>query len=473
MKKSLVLTLAAVAVLGTAAYASCERPQVQSYAHPTLFGSQALVEVGAKTSSVVGGKITKCSNAKTVTGKENVVIKSFAKQELAKFEANSTESKFSHKSPVLRSELAQTLADGLELTAVKEADKYTDVPAGYWAKEAIDQTLAADIMIGYPDSSFKPEQRVTKAEVFCTLAKIFDAAHDKTATPVYNGKEIKHIPDWAVGATNEVLATGILDAVPDESALINNEYLSKEQVTYLVGALSQYLKKNPSSAASCVTSNEAPKYEVLIKLQERLSARVSNAGDTFTAILVSPATIDGCSYPAGAKIRGIVSEVVRPGVHNAGYIKVQFKEIVNGETVTKLPEVVTEAVAETTKDPNIVARLFGAPLSASARILGVAGRTVTQEASLTSNGVEQYGDNWSNAFCDTLCLQPKAGLKNVGSSFITVGKYIWYSAENVVSGVFGVCYEFVDEVRYLFAPKYSNNSSLNPKEVLKVTFENK
>ena len=325
-------------------------------------------------------------------------------------------------------------------------------------------------MIGYPDKSFKPEQRVTKAEVFCTLAKIFDVAFDAKATPKYNGKVIKHIPNWAAGATNEVLATGILDAVPDEAALINNEYLSKEQVTYLVGALSEYLKSHPTAATSCLKS-VSPSYEVLIKLEERLSARVSNAGDKFTAVLVEPVTIDGCAYPAGSKIRGIVSEVVRPGVKNPGYIKVQFKEIVNGDKVTKLPETVTEATAQTAKDPNIVARLVAAPVSTSARILGVAGRTVSQEASLTSNSVEKYGDNWSNAFCNTLCLQPKAGLKNVGSSFVTAGKYIWNSVENVASGVFGVGYELVDEVRYLFAPKYSNNSSLNPKEVLKVTFE--
>lgn len=470
MKKTLVLTLAAVAVLGTAAFA-CERPQIQSYAHPTLFGSEAQIEVGAKTSSIVGGKIVKCQNCKTVTGKENVVIKTFAKQELEKMAANSSESKFSCKSPVLRSELAQTLADGLELAEVKKADKYTDVPAAYWAKEAIDQTLAADIMIGYPDSSFKPEQRVTKAEVFCTLAKIFDVSYDAKATPVFNGKAIKCIPNWAVGATNEVLATGILNAVPDEDALINNEYLSKEQVTYLVGALSEYLKKNPSAATSCVKTSTVPTYEVLIKLDERLSARTSTAGDTFTARLAAPACIEGVSYPEGAKIRGIVSEVSRPGVKNPGYIKVQFKEIVDGDKVTKLPEVVSEATAQNCKNPNIVARLVAAPVSASARILGVAGRTVAQEASLTSNSVEKYGDDWSNAFCNTLSLQPVSGVKKVGSSFVTVGKYIWNSAKNVVGGVFGVGYELVDEVRYLVAPNYSNNSSLNPKEVLKVSFE--
>ena len=468
MKKTLVLTLA-TAVLGSAAIA-CDRPQIQSYAHPTLFGSEAQIEVNTTTSSIVGGKIIKCKDCKAVSGKENVVIKTFAKKELDKFAANSTENKFSGKSPVLRSELAQTLADGLELATVKKADKYSDVASNYWAKAAIDQTLAADIMIGYPDSTFKPEQRVTKAEVFCTLAKIFDASHDASATPTFNGKAIKCIPDWAVGATNEVLATGILNAVPDEAALINNQYLSKEQVTYLVGALSVYLKNHPSAATSSVKSS-APTYEILIKLDERLSARTSTAGDTFLARLAAPATIDGVSYPEGAKVRGIVSEVVRPGVKNPGYIKVQFKEIVDGDKVTKLPEIVSEATAETVKDPNIIARLVAAPVSVTGRILGVAGRSVAQEASLTANSVEKYGDDWSNAFCNTLSLQPVTGVRKVGSSFITAGKYVWNSAKTVVSCVFGVGYEIVDEVRYLVAPRYSNNASLNPKEVLKVTFE--
>ena len=183
MKKTL-LALVSVVAFGASAMAADCCPQVQSYAHPTLFGSEAQIKVGAKSDAIVGGKITKCANAKTITGKENVVIKTFAKRELEKLAASAgAESKWSHKSPVLRSELAQTLAAGLELAEVKTADKYTDVAKSYWAKDAIDRALAADIMIGYPDQSFKPEQRVTKAEVFCTLAKIFDVAHDASVVP--------------------------------------------------------------------------------------------------------------------------------------------------------------------------------------------------------------------------------------------------------------------------------------------------
>lgn len=465
MKKTLVL-LASMAVMTSSAMA-CQKPQIQSYAHPTLFGSEAQVDVCAKTSSIIGGKITKCPCATTVGCKDNVLVKTFAKQQLDKFAQNSN-GKFNKNAPVLRSELAQSLADGLNLSEIKKTDKYSDVAADYWAKQAIDETLAADIMIGYPDQTFKPEQKVTKAEVFCTLAKIFDVDHSKTATPKFNNKAIKHIPNWAVGATNEVVATGILNAVPNENALINNEYLTKEQVVYLVGALSQYLKDHPSAATSRVNSADCG--EFLISIDERLSARTSNAGDTFTATLVKPVTLEGVAFPAGAKVRGIVSEVVRPGVNNSGYIKVQFKDVKNGDCVTKLPECVCEATTVEAKDANFAARLVGAPLSAASRVAGVAGRTVSQQALLTSNGVEKYGDELSNTLVNLFSLQPVASARKFGSSFVTAGKYVWNTVENVAGGVFGVGYEFVDEVRYLVAPKYSNNSSLNPKEVLKVTF---
>jgi len=471
MRKTL-LTLVSVAAFGAAAMAA-DCPQIQSYAHPTLFGSEAQIQVGAKSDKIVGGKITKCEDAKTITGKDNVVIQTFAKKEMDKL-ANSAAngSNWSIKSPVLRSELAQTISDGLELAAVKPADKYTDVANSYWAKDAIDRALAADIMIGYPDQSFKPEQRVTKAEVFCTLAKIFDVPANNDV-PKYNGRTLQHVPAWAYHATNEVLATGILDAVPDEDALVNNQYLSKEQVTYLVGALAEYLKKNPSAATSSVNVNGSSyaTSDMLVKFEDRLSARVSNAGDRFTAKLVESATINGKTYPAGAKVRGIVSEVVRPGVGNPGFIKVQFKEIVDGDVVTALPEIVVEATAEDVKDPNILARIVGAPLTCAGRVIGVAARTIGQECNLGANAVEEYGDRLSNTLVDTFCLQPVAGLKSFGWSFVTAGKLIWNTVENATGCVFGTGYEIVDEVRYLFAPRYSNDTALNPKETVKVTFQ--
>ena len=104
------------------------------------------------------------------------------------------------------------------------------------------------------------------------------------------------------------------------------------------------------------------------------------------------------------------------------------------------------------------------------RVVGVAGRTASEGVEVVANGVEEFGGNWSDAFVDTCSLHPLKGLKSVGSSFITVGKGVYNVVKLVGSGVFGVCYEFVDEVKYLIVPNTTNDSSLNPDEELTIIF---
>jgi len=122
------------------------------------------------------------------------------------------------------------------------------------------------------------------------------------------------------------------------------------------------------------------------------------------------------------------------------------------------------------KNPNIVSRVLGAPFSMVGRVAGVAGRTVSEGAEVIANGVEEYGDNWSDAFADTASLHPLKGLKSVGSSFITVGKGVYNLSKLAVSGTFGVLYEFVDECKYIIVPNTTNDSSLNPDEELTILF---
>ena len=73
-------------------------------------------------------------------------------------------------------------------------------------------------------------------------------------------------------------------------------------------------------------------------------------------------------------------------------------------------------------------------------------------------------------FADTASLHPVKGLKSVGSSFITVGKGVYNITKLAASGVFGICYEFVDEAKYIFVPNTTNDSSLNPDEVLTIIY---
>jgi len=467
MKRELLMALGLLCATTGIANAT---DSVQAYAHPTLFGTQEHTTVSANSDVVVGGKIYKPCHVKTIEGKQNVVVGRFAKQMLVDMQAKMDKKRgaiYDPKMPVLRSELAYLISEGLGLSK-GDSTKYTDLSDGYWAKTEIERALTADIMIGYPDSTFKPDKAITKAEVFCTFAKLMNLKSDNSV-PTLNGQTIKYVPEWAYQATNEVLASGLLNVVPNTDKVINDEYLSKEQVAYFISAMKKNFQFDFSNGAiGCATKYEP--VAVKIKLSERLSARTSNVGDTFTAKTTQDVTIAGTCFPAGSTVKGVVKSVSRPGVKNPGYIEVQFDTIKNGDDCANFPKRLSSAQADVMKNPNIVSRVLGAPFSMVGRVAGVAGRTVSEGAEVIANGVEEYGGNWSDAFADTASLHPLKGLKSVGSSFITVGKGVYNLSKLAVSGTFGVLYEFYDECKYLIVPNTTNDTCLNPDEELTILF---
>ena len=317
--------LMAMGVIAISAGVAMAEDGIQAYAHPTMFGTQGHSLVTAENDVVIGGKIYKPCQAKSIEGKQNVIVSREAKKMLGDMQTKMDQKRgalYDPKMPVLRSELAFLISEGLGLTK-STPDNYSDLADSYWAKDEIDRVLTQDIMIGYPDNTFKPDKAINKAEVFCTFAKMMNVPASATAVPVLNGQELKYIPQWAYAATNEVIASGILNVLPDQDKVINDEYLSKEQVAFLVSAMKKNFKIDLSNGAvGCATKYEQT--AVKIKLSERLSARTSTVGDTFTAKTTEDVNVNGVNFPAGSTIKGKVISVVRPGVKRPGYLEVKF-----------------------------------------------------------------------------------------------------------------------------------------------------
>ncbi len=464
-----LLVIAGVMVISTGVAFADEN--LQAYAHPTLFGSQGHSLVTSDNDVIIGGKIYRPCQAKSIAGKQNVIVARNAKTMLDNMQTKMDQKRgalYDPKMPVLRSELAYLISEGLGLTKAA-ADSYSDVATSYWAKEEIDRVLTQDIMIGYPDQTFKPDKAINKAEVFCTFAKMMNVEASKTAVPVLNGRQLKYVPEWAYAATNEVIASGILGVLPDQDKVINDEYLSKEQVAFLISAMKKNFRIDLSNGAvGCAT-----KYEqsvVKIKMSERLSARTSNANDTFTAKTTQDTSVNGVSFPTGSTVKGKVTSVVRPGVKRPGYIEVSFESISNGDNCVEFPQKASSAQVDVMKNPNIVSRILGAPFSMVGRVAGVAGRSVSETAEIVANGTEEILGNCSDSMSDTFSLHPLKGLKSVGSGVIAIGKGVYNISKYAVSGTFGVLYEFVDECKYIIVPNTSNDSSLNPDEELTIIF---
>ena len=84
MKRELLMTVGVLCMTTGIASAA---GSIQSYAHPTLFGSQGHALVTAESDVIVGGKIYKPCHVKTIEGKQNVVISRFARHMLGSMQA--------------------------------------------------------------------------------------------------------------------------------------------------------------------------------------------------------------------------------------------------------------------------------------------------------------------------------------------------------------------------------------------------
>jgi len=459
---TLIATSAALLVASSAFAADVTK--VQAYAHPTMFGSE-VQSVQGEGYYLLGDKLLKSAGVLSVKEKENVLIESSAQDILSVLKANAKDI-FNPHTPVLRSEMAVALVEGLGIPYSTPKYQYKDMSQSHWAYKWIQEALGANVMIGYKeDQTFRPDQKITKAEVFATLAQLMDAPVNEGAIPQFKGHDMLEIPTWATNPAKEVINSGILDSVPNAEQVASEKYLTTEQVAYLVSALSMNKYYNAKYIATTAAVGT-----VKVKLSERVDARHANIGDTFYAVTQEDATVAGSTFAAGSKVKGEVVEVSRPGVKNPGYIKVRFVSIQDGDCKADFPVNVANASVTDEKTTNVVARLFAAPFSAVGRVGGVAGRTVSAAATETSNDFERFADNYSNTFANTLSLQPMAGLRSFGKSFVTVGYYVYDVAKLAVSGTFGVLYEFGDEVRYLILPSSTQDSALNPGDEMTVVF---
>ena len=478
MKGIKIATLAALLAFAVVpAQANFAKTKVENYAHPTMLLNQTQKIMGniGESTYVIGGQVFKPKHKKLfVEGKENVYVASFANNLINILKTNQKGYVFDPKAPVLRSELAVILAETFSVVDASDYKvQYSDVQEGYWAKEWIYKALDKGLMIGYPSGVFKPDQPVTKAEVFATIAQIVDTKYAKTSTPKLGNDKIEYIPTWANNATNEVVATGILNNAINKDKVVKEEYLSKEQTAFLLAELRKgiFLSKNIKlNGAVCEKLAKANPVLLNVKLNDRINAKHSNAGEKFTATTTKDVTIKGVEFKAGSKVVGEVVAVARPGYKNEGYVKVRFLTIENGEVKADFPAKISEVKAGELKNPNIVARFLGAPIEGAARIAGIAGRTAGVGVTTVGNRTEEFGDYLAGTLVETFAGKPISGVKSFGNSILTVFKgtadIVWLA----LSGTFGVLYEVGDEIMYVIMPSLSNSSSLNPNEEITIVF---
>ncbi|MBD0269316.1 MAG: S-layer homology domain-containing protein [Cyanobacteria bacterium Co-bin8] len=105
------------------------------------------------------------------------------------------------------------VASTLVTTAPAEAQQanFSDVSFGYWARPFIERLAQENIIAGFPDGTFKPNQPVTRAQFAAIVQQAFDQPGTRSAP---------NFPDvpanyWASNVISGAYSSGFLSGYPD------------------------------------------------------------------------------------------------------------------------------------------------------------------------------------------------------------------------------------------------------------------
>ncbi|RJE89717.1 SpoIID/LytB domain-containing protein [Paenibacillus sp. 1011MAR3C5] len=89
---------------------------------------------------------------------------------------------------------------------------FSDI-GSHWAKASIEEAVKRGIVMGYEDGTFRPQAQVTRAQFITLLMRAFDGEISRSAAPAF--KDSSDIPDWAMASVKKAVAAGLITGYDD------------------------------------------------------------------------------------------------------------------------------------------------------------------------------------------------------------------------------------------------------------------
>ncbi|WP_322906311.1 S-layer homology domain-containing protein [Paenibacillus campi] len=153
---------------------------------------------------------------------------------------------FRPEQKVTRAELAMMLDRLIGSQNRTAGIDFKDIPASYWAASGIEWVGQQGWMQGYPDGTFQPGQALTRAELASLLSRWQELDSMDTATTTT--ADVQH--NWAAADINKVIAAGLMKGFPDGNFYPNEPVTRAEIVTVL-----NRIQTNAASASTSTASN--------------------------------------------------------------------------------------------------------------------------------------------------------------------------------------------------------------------------
>ncbi len=135
--------------------------------------------------------------------------------------------------------------------------QFTDVSSGYWAERFITDLAARNVIAGFPDGSFRPNDPVTRAQYAAMVRKAFNKAKIRNTVSFVDVASTY----WATPAINEAYTTGFLTGYPG-NVFRPNQKIPRTQVLVSLANGLNYTAQNLSAVQFYNDSIAIPDYAV-------------------------------------------------------------------------------------------------------------------------------------------------------------------------------------------------------------------
>ncbi|TLS51730.1 hypothetical protein FE782_12495, partial [Paenibacillus antri] len=145
---------------------------------------------------------------------------------------------FKPDAEVTRAEFAVLLMNALEPKGTGAELTFADTAEiGAWAATAVSQAAEAGIATGYSDGRFRPAANITRAELAVMIARAYGADIETESSVTTGFADDEYIPEWAKGAVSAVRQSGIVQGRSGDRFAPDATATRAEAVTMIMNLL--------------------------------------------------------------------------------------------------------------------------------------------------------------------------------------------------------------------------------------------
>jgi hypothetical protein len=134
--------------------------------------------------------------------------------------------------PVTRAEFATLIQETFDQTASQQNSiAFNDIPAGFWAANAIDSSVRTGFLRGFPNGAFQPDLQIPRIQALAALAsglRLAPPANPEQTLQLFRDRD--QVPAWGVPAAAAAAQSGLVVNHPSPDILNPNQPATRADV---------------------------------------------------------------------------------------------------------------------------------------------------------------------------------------------------------------------------------------------------